>query len=104
VLFDVQVGDRDGWQVASVVGDVDLSSLTRLLPPVGRLDGPRVAIDLTSVDFLDPVCLGVLVAAGLRARRRSARLVVVAAGDTAALLTESRIDQVVDVVASLPAP
>jgi anti-anti-sigma factor len=103
VVFDVQVADRDGWRVASVIGDVDLATLTRLWPPVAALDGDRVAIDLTGVDFLDPVCLGVLVAANLRARRRGARLVVMCTTETARLLGEAGLDQAVEVVGSLPA-
>lgn len=102
MIFDVQVLERGGWQVAAVVGDVDLATLPRLWPRVELLDGDRVAVDLMSVDWFDPVCLGVLLAAGVRARRRRARLVVVAVGAVGALLAEAGVDQVLEVVESLP--
>lgn len=88
--------------VVSVVGDVDLATLPRLWTALERAEGPAVAVDLTSVSWFDPVCLGALVAAAMKVRRRSGRFTVLATGATAALLSESGLDGVFEVSADLP--
>ena len=68
----VRVEDLDGWAVARVQGDVDLTTAPRLREQVIQVvvDGqPRVVLDLEGVDFIDSTGLGVLV--GLLKRTRS---------------------------------
>ena len=68
----MQVEDRDGWTVARVAGDLDLTTAPRLREQLIQVivDGqPRLVVDLESVDFVDSTGLGVLV--GLLKRARS---------------------------------
>lgn len=103
--------------MVTVIGDVDLASLPRLAatledlgtgepaataPGPGRpeSDAARTAVrivDLRSVDWFDPMCLGVLLSADLRARRQGASLVVRATGAVAGLLEETRLDSVLEI-------
>ncbi len=67
----VQVDERDGWAVASVHGDIDMTTAPRLREQVVRVvsDGqPHVVLDLEDVDFIDSTGLGVLVALLKRTR------------------------------------
>lgn len=93
------------WEVVSVVGDVDLSSLPTLRQVLDRPDRPDVAVDLSGVDYLDPVTLGVLLAGSLRAGRSGGRFAVISPpGPVRDLLAETGVDRIVDVIRSLPAP
>jgi anti-anti-sigma factor len=103
MLFDARTLRRDGWTVVSVVGEIDLATLTGVRRELGRAEGDRVAIDLSSVDYIDPLALGVLIAGALRVTRRDGRFVVVSpAGRARDLLAETRLDEVLEVVAELP--
>jgi anti-anti-sigma factor len=102
VLFDVQVAERDGWEVATVVGDVDLATLPRLWAALEPLVSPNVAIDLQAVAWFDPVCSGALVASAQRARRRGGRLVVLGGTPVSSLLADTHLDQVIEVLDELP--
>ena len=84
-----------------MVGDVDLATLPRLASALDSLGG-EVTIDLRSVDFIDPVCLGALVAANLRAGRRGGSFTVVATGAVEAMLEESGLTRILTVVGDLP--
>jgi anti-anti-sigma factor len=102
VLFDVRILPHGDWSVLSVVGEVDLATMPALRQELDQLDGDRVALDLGSVDYLEPVSLGLIVAGSLRARRRGARFSVVCPpGAARDLLEESRLDRIVDVVAAV---
>lgn len=68
----VQVDDRDGWAVAHVHGDVDMTTAPRLREQVIQVivgGQPNVVLDLQGVDFIDSTGLGVVV--GLLKRTRS---------------------------------
>lgn len=68
----VRVDDREGWAVAHVHGDVDMTTAPQLREQVVRLvvgGQPNVIVDLQGVDFIDSTGLGVLV--GLLKRTRS---------------------------------
>ena len=102
MLFDVRILRHGDWSVLAVVGEVDLATMPALRQELDQLDGDRVAVDLGSVDYLEPVALGLIVAGSLKARRRDARFTVVCpAGAARDLLDESGVDRIVDVVASV---
>jgi anti-anti-sigma factor len=104
VLFDARTVSRDGWTVVSVVGEIDLASLTAVRQELVRAEGDRVAFDISSVDYVDPVALGVLIAGALRVHRRDGRFVVVSTpGRARELLAETRLDEILEVVEELPA-
>lgn len=68
----VQVENRDGWAVAHVHGDVDMTTSPRLREQVIQvvLGGqPNVVLDLQGVDFIDSTGLGVVI--GLLKRTRT---------------------------------
>lgn len=69
----VRVASRDGWTIAAVDGDIDLTTAPRLREVViGAISGNggcRVVLDLEHVDFLDSSGLGVVV--GLLKRTRA---------------------------------
>lgn len=99
VLFDVRTISEGEWEVVKVVGDADLSSLPALRTHLDRTDATRVALDLGAVDLLDPLVFGVIIAAAMRARRRSSDFAVVCPpGRPRDLLAESGVDQIVTVV------
>jgi anti-anti-sigma factor len=99
VLFDVRTDERGPWAVVRVVGEVDLATLPTLRQELDRATGDAVALDLTSVDYVDPVALGVVLAGSLRASRRGGRFTVVCPpGRPRDLLAESGVDRIVRVV------
>lgn len=102
MLFDVQTSVRGQFNVLRVIGDVDMSALPPLWSSVEDLSGPHRALDLSSVDYFDPVCLGILIAARFRADQSSATFVVVAGLPVRELLERSGLDQFLGVVGSLP--
>ncbi len=97
MLFDVQVATDADATVVSVVGDVDLATLPRLAAVLDGVATSERIVDLRSVDWFDPLCLGVLLSADLRARRQGGSLVVRATGQVAELLAEARLDSVLQV-------
>ena len=69
-----------GWTVVGVTGDLDLGSAPQLRREV--LDqlaagARRIAVDLSSTDFVDSMGLGVLVAVLKRVRTHDGELVVI---------------------------
>ena len=62
----VQLEDRDGWAVARLSGDLDLTTSPRLRE--------QVVLDLEAVDFVDSTGLGVLVGLLKRARTQGGDL------------------------------
>jgi anti-anti-sigma factor len=104
VLFDLQRRTVGETEVVSVVGDLDLASLPRLATALGDLGGSRpdgaVTLDLEGVDYMDPVCLGALVAADLRVRRAGGVMTVRAGEPILALLAETRLNRILTVEGS----
>jgi len=106
VLFDVRILPVGEWDVLCVVGDLDLATMPALRQGYDRLDSKSAAVDLSGVDHIDPVTLGVLFVGALRARRNNGRFVVVCPpGPARDLLSESGVDAVLTVLddhAALP--
>ena len=102
MLFDVRTADRDGWSLATVVGDLDLATLPALRTALGQLEGGSVGLDLSDVAYLDAVVLGVVLGARVKARRMGGDFVVVCPpGGARDLLAETGVDAVLTVLASL---
>lgn len=100
MLFDVRVVPVGDWDVLGVLGDLDLATVPRLRQGFDRVHGDRVAVDLSGVDYLDPVSLGVLLVGALRASRADGRYVVVCPpGPARELLAETGVDRILEVVA-----
>ncbi len=106
VLFDVRILPVGEWDVLCVVGDLDLATMPALRQGYDRLDSHSAAVDLSGVDHVDPVTLGVLFVGAMRAKRNRGRFAVVCPpGPARDLLSESGVDAVLTVVedhAALP--
>jgi len=90
----VQVDDRDGWAVAHVHGDVDMTTAPRLREQVIDVvvrGQPNVVLDLQGVDFIDSTGLGVVI--GLLKRTRSQ------GGDLRLVSTRSALRKVLELTA-----
>lgn len=102
MLFDVRTAERNGWSMATVVGDLDLATLPALRTALDQLDGQCVGLDLSDVAYLDTVVLGVVLGARVKARRKGGEFVLVCPpGGARDLLAEAGVDTVVTVLASL---
>jgi anti-anti-sigma factor len=100
VLFEARTDPLGDWAVVRVIGEIDLASLPSLRQEVDRTDGDRLALDLTDVDYVDPVALGVVVAGSVRMARRGGRFAVICPpGGPRDLLAESGLDRILAVVA-----
>lgn len=94
---------RGGWEVVSVVGDVDLATIPSLRSHLDLVVADRIALDLGGVDLFDPLAFGVVLSGSLRAARRGGRFVVVCpAGRPRELFAESGVDRIVEVLDDLP--
>ncbi|UDY34423.1 STAS domain-containing protein [Dermatobacter hominis] len=99
MLFDVRVLPEGDWDVLCVVGDLDLATVPALRQSFDRLDSPASAVDLSGVDYVDPVTLGVLLLGALRAGRAGGRFAVVCPpGPARDLLAETGVDRILTVV------
>jgi anti-sigma B factor antagonist len=104
VLFAVDVsftadGD-DGWAVVALTGELELATAPRLRQEVVSLVGEghtRVVLDLSRVDFVDSVGLGIIVSALKRIRGRGGELVVAGAVPRVRALFElTRLDEIIE--------
>lgn len=86
-----------------VVGEIDLATAPRYRAELVRAaaESDAVAVDLTDCDLIDSVGLGVTLGGARRMRRKEGRFAVVAGGSAAATLTDTGLDEVLRVVASV---
>ncbi len=105
MLFDARVTNVDEWTVVTVVGELDLATVPQVrqkLHPVTGRDGCRVVIDLSGVDFLDSIGLGLIVGALKRVRDHGGDLaIVVSAARVRRVFEVTGLDRVVPLLASL---
>jgi anti-sigma B factor antagonist len=110
-LFALDVTESAGWAVVAVTGELELATAPRLRQQVVSIVGGgrcHLMIDLSAVDFVDSVGLGVVVGALKRARTRGGDLVVVGVSARIYELFEiTRLDEIIaifpDVAAALAA-
>jgi anti-sigma B factor antagonist len=102
--------DKDGIQIVSVSGEVDLTSAPRLHEVIWRAKGqagddpPRVIVDLSDVEFMDTAGLGVLVEERTVIRQFRGRLCLVAReGPVTRLLEVTSLSEQFDLYAELDA-
>ncbi len=100
MLFALDVSRRGSWTVVAVVGELELATAPRLRQAVvsavgdGQID---IVLDLSGVDFVDSVGLGVVVSALKRVRGRQGRLVVAGARPRVRGLFElTRLDEIIE--------
>ena len=75
--LELEVGERAGWQVLTVRGEVDLTTTPRVRAQLISLlsEGrPQLVVDMEGVRFLDSSGVGALVAGLKLARSRSGEL------------------------------
>ena len=102
--------DKDGIQIVSVSGEVDLSSAHRLRKLIWRAkeqaggDPPRVVIDLCGVELMDTAGLEVLLEEWNASRQSDGRICLVAQeGPITRLLEVTCLSELFDLYAELEA-
>jgi anti-sigma B factor antagonist len=99
VLFALDVTQCDGWSVVAVTGELELGTAPRLRQQVVSLIGggrSHLVIDLSGVDFVDSVGLGVVVGALKRARTHGGDVLITGAEPRVRALFEiTRLDEII---------
>lgn len=97
---DATVG---AWNVLSVSGELDMHTspaLQERLDALSMGETPKVAVDLSSVPFMDSSSLGLLVSNFKRLRERGGDLAIVgASGSPLKVLSITGIDHVISIFA-----
>jgi len=100
VLFALDVTPCDDWSVVAVTGELELATAPRLRQQVVSLIGAgrsHLLIDLSGVDYVDSVGLGVIVGALKRCRTHEGDLMVSGAVPRVRLLFEiTRLDEIIE--------
>jgi len=93
---EVALVERDGWQVLTLAGDVDVATAPRLRDRLVQLitDGPpQLVVDLSGLSFIDSMGLGALVSGLKRARAHDGDLRLAGPTDhVAKVLAITRLD------------
>ena len=107
MLFALDVTVCDDWSVVAVTGELELATAPRLRQQVVSLIGggrAQLVIDLSGVDFIDSVGLGVVVGALKRCRTHGGDLMVAGAVPRVRALFEiTRLDEIIDLHPDLAA-
>ena len=104
MLFALDVtfaGDGEaGWAIVGVTGELELATAPRLRQQVVSLVGEghtRIVLDLTQVDFVDSIGLGVIVSVLKRVRSHGGELVLVGPVPRVRALFElTRLDEILE--------
>ena len=83
-ILDVRTEDRNGLVHVALVGELDLSSVTKVQEELRRVEAsapPTLVVDLSKLTFLDSTGLRCIVTADERARSEGRRIVVVRGPD-----------------------
>jgi anti-sigma B factor antagonist len=107
VLFALDVARRGSWTVLTLTGELELATVPQVRQQVVSLVGDRRAhlmVDLSGVDFIDSVGLGLLVSILKRVRSHGGDLLVAGVSPRArALLELTRLDEIIEVYPSVEA-
>lgn len=105
--FDVVVGDEAGTTIVSLSGELDIATADRLAKALDGLtieNGGRLAIDLSSVPFMDSTGLRLLISANRAANEGGYEFAVIAGDSPAKRVFElTKMDDHINVVDSLAA-
>jgi anti-sigma B factor antagonist len=105
VLFAMDLSTVGEWVVIAVIGEIELATAPRLRQQVVTVVGDgqiKIVLDLSKVDFVDSIGLGVIVSALKRVRGRNGDLIVAGpAPRVRALFELTRLDEIVELYASL---
>ncbi len=83
-ILEVRTEDRNGLVHVALVGELDLSSVTKVQEELRRVEAsapPTLVVDLSKLTFLDSTGLRCIVTADERARSEGRRIVVVRGPD-----------------------
>lgn len=103
VLFNVATTTSERRVTIRVVGDIDIAALPQVAGELSKHRSPELVLDLRDVDYFDPLCSGLIVAAHLRSRRNGSAFMVRLPADAPGnqltrLFEESGLDTIVSVV------
>jgi anti-sigma B factor antagonist len=104
VYFHVRRAESGSWTVVHVVGEIDLATAPHYRSELSKAAAATdsLAVDLSECALIDSVGLGVTIGAARRVRAGGGRFAVVAMGSVARTFRQTRIDEILDVVDSLP--
>jgi anti-sigma B factor antagonist len=101
VLFAIDVSERGSWSIIAVTGELELGTAPRVRQQLVSLvgDGRRyLVIDLSGVEFIDSLGLGVVVSGLKRVRAHGGELRVAGlAPRVRALFDLTRLDEIIGI-------
>ena len=104
-LLDIDRRQRVGWSVLSLTGQFDVATAPQVRQALieAQYDAAsRIALDLSGVEFIDSMGLGVIIGGLKRARSHGGELVLVCDRERILHILEvTRIDRIVTVVATV---
>lgn len=107
VVFDIQQLQLDGWTVVAIVGDLDLATAPVFRRAIASAaitahssdSTGGLAVDLSAVDFVDSVGIGIILGGLRRQLDRDLPFAVVApSGPPRSLLDRLRLGQILTLV------
>jgi anti-sigma B factor antagonist len=105
VLFALDVTMQQGWTVLSVTGELELATAPQMRQRVVGLVGEgrtHIIVDLSGVDFIDSIGLGVVVAALKRARSHGGEVIIAGAVPRVRAVFEiTRLVEIIDFFADV---
>lgn len=103
--FDVAIGNEAGITVVSLSGELDIATADRLTKALDGLtveNGGRLAVDLSSVPFMDSTGLRLLISANRAANEGGYEFAVITGDSPAKRVFElTKMDNHINVVGSL---
>jgi anti-anti-sigma factor len=100
--FDVTIEERGDTAHVTLLGELDISTATRLEDDLRRVEagGPSVLVlDLSRLDFMDSTGLRLLIGADARARKEGRRLVLIRGNEMIQrVLRVTRLDERLEIL------
>jgi anti-sigma B factor antagonist len=100
--FDVTIEERADTVHVTLLGELDISTATRLEDDLRRVEAgnpPLLLLDLSRLDFMDSTGLRLLIGADSRAREAGRRFVIVRGNEMVQrVLRVTRLDERLEIV------